>query len=74
LSDSIFAFVLHTLSADDQRILMAQFVADPLQRAAHGAGILMLREIEEGLIAEGALRLARQDNGGILEGSHNRSV
>src|ERR1700684_2310780 len=64
----------HPLPADDQRILMPEQVAAPLQRSSHGVGIHMLRKVDEGLIAECALRLARQDNGGSLEGCHNSLV
>jgi hypothetical protein len=64
---------LHPLAANDQRILMPQQVPDALERPAHGSGILMLRKVDERLIAKRALRFARQDNGGKSESSHINS-
>ena len=62
----------HPLTADDQRILVAQLVADPGERFLHGMRVVVLREVGKRLVAERALRRTGQDDGGLFKSSHNK--
>ncbi len=69
-----FAGGAQAFAADDEGVLVAELFADAGEGLAHGVAVLVAREVGEGLVAEGALRFARQDDGGFCGGSHDSLV
>ena len=55
---------------NDEVVLAAKLVRHMIECSAHGAGVFRGFEVDEGLIAEVALRRARLNSGGESYGSH----
>ena len=62
---------LEALAADDEAVFAAEVRGHLVERRAHGARILRIVEVGEGLIGKHALRRARLDRGRNTSDSHN---